>query len=103
MSLEQQLCESHSHCEQLNRQHDDVMQELGQVKDELTSEKELRLNVCLHRFFLVYSFVVVRVVFTTRCYAEHGYATESESGSELLGIFRARAFYGLAAVFLTPN
>ena len=45
------MSDSHHHCDQLNTQRDDVMQELGQVKDELTLEKQLRLNVCNIYFF----------------------------------------------------
>jgi len=41
----QQLSESHDECQQLSTQRDDVVQQLGQVSDQLTSEKKQRLDV----------------------------------------------------------
>jgi len=66
LSLETQLSETRRECEQLNRQRDDLMQELGQVKDELTSEKQLRLNVCVVYLFRVV--VVGKIVWQWYCY-----------------------------------
>jgi len=55
VTVDQQLCECQFICEQLKQERDDVTQELGRVKDELTSEKQLRLNVCTTSFTIVTS------------------------------------------------
>jgi len=75
LSTEQQLSESRHQYEQLSREHDDVMQELGQVKDELTSEKQLRLDVST-----VYFFVTADVI-TTVVMVGSGRSSSSSSRS----------------------
>ena len=74
-SLAQQLSESRDHCDLLNRQRDDVMQELDQVKDELTSEKQLRLNVCTALF-------LVCIYYHHNCSYFHGYTVIFSTSSQ---------------------
>jgi len=59
LSVEQQLSDSHQHCEQLSGELCHVKQELGQVKDELTSEKQLRLNVCARVYLFISQLIII--------------------------------------------
>lgn len=58
------MSESRDQWEQLSRERDDVVQQLGRVKDVLTSEKQLRLDVSTVYFFftIITADVIIRVV-----------------------------------------